>query len=652
MDDQTVLNIIPEPKVVYLESKKNGWVPKANGRSALEVAGDLVELFNRQQHQPVKTFGIPITLKSLDESRLKAAAPIGFSHKEGYILFSGESGVTVAADRQLGIFYGLQTLGQIIAQFDGQPLPALTLFDWPSLTLRGQHVCYAHVAEFMPYSAPSFEALLDMVSMLAHYKVNLLLLEIEAMFPYRKYPEISCEIAFTREQIEELRDVCRRNNVQIMPLLQCLGHAYAVLRHPRFAYLRELPGTTQQYCPLNPEARVLYFELVDEILEAFPETRYFHVGGDESRRLGQCKKCREVAARDGLGALYGSHIGAVCSELLSRDITPVVWGDMMEHYPDALKFIPEKAVIDYWNYNPWGSSRRGGLDPFPPSRPIIVSPGVRFGKGNHTMYLYPQAMRGISTITHEGIRRGTLGMVVTDWMKAVPWELSWVGRLYAAELGWGTIHGQADFERKFTKLHFGVDDTSFLRSYALLSEPFPYCEDAVLHQVDFWDRYDMSGLSGRERILKFTNQSKRVETVAALEHVLNRGREALMLLKEVSSKAVENRREYDLLVLSARTNIHKAEMGLAFDRSVRLLKYPMRGDEKQREEVASVLKRLIEEWKELRKETAELLRLGTFTPVVDRMLDVKFEPDVLWWMKRFLDLLVLGQVEPNLFKPP
>jgi transposase-like protein len=88
-------------------------------------------------------------------------------------------------------------------------------------------------------------------------------------------------------------------------MVQCLGHAYNVLRHAAYAHLRESIETTQQYCPANPDVRAFFLELADEVLDVLGPVRRFHVGGDETRRLGVCPACRDRVAAEGVAALYG-----------------------------------------------------------------------------------------------------------------------------------------------------------------------------------------------------------------------------------------------------------------------------------------------------------------------------------------------------------
>jgi hypothetical protein len=91
-----------------------------------------------------KAEGGAIVLARLQDSRvrrflarngLKADDLVG---EDGYVLFSDKSHLIVAANTGQGLFYGVQTLRQLLRP-DGKGLicPAVGIRDWPSLERRG-----------------------------------------------------------------------------------------------------------------------------------------------------------------------------------------------------------------------------------------------------------------------------------------------------------------------------------------------------------------------------------------------------------------------------------------------------------------------------------------------------------------------------------
>ena len=253
---------------------------------------------------------------------------------EAYRLVIDETGIRIVGRTGVGVLQGLRTLAQLASDDD---LPHGEIIDWPDFSLRGSHLCYHLVRGSLAYNTPNFEALIEQIDRLASVKVNAVLLELESMFPFTRHPKVTCDIAFTRSQIRQLRDRLRDHHIEIIPLVQCLGHAYNVLTHEAYAEYRELPDKIQQYCPTNPEVADLYMDFVADYLEVFPEIRQWHMGGDESRLLARCERCKAKADEFGVSRLYVDHVdriagglppkasrpcfGAICSSVLPKQWT-------------------------------------------------------------------------------------------------------------------------------------------------------------------------------------------------------------------------------------------------------------------------------------------------------------------------------------------
>ena len=133
---------------------------------------------------------------------------------------------------------GRKTWAQLAA---AASVPHCDIVDWPDSTLRAAHLCYHLIRESLAYNCPNFEALLDQIDQLAALKYNAALLELESMFPYRKNPLVSCKSAFTASQSQTIRERLTAHGIEIIPMVQCLGHAYSVLIHDEYAEYREVP---------------------------------------------------------------------------------------------------------------------------------------------------------------------------------------------------------------------------------------------------------------------------------------------------------------------------------------------------------------------------------------------------------------------------
>lgn len=58
---------------------------------------------------------------------------------------------------------------------------------------------------------------------LAPLGFNVLVLEVDYSFPFKSHPELETR-GLNRQQARELVEVCRKNGVRLIPLMNCLGH--------------------------------------------------------------------------------------------------------------------------------------------------------------------------------------------------------------------------------------------------------------------------------------------------------------------------------------------------------------------------------------------------------------------------------------------
>ena len=107
-----------------------------------------------------KADGSAIVLARLDDPRVRRyLARKGLRDQvvgdQGYLLFSDKSKVVVAANSGEGLFYGVQTLRQLLRPAGkGLMCPAVEIRDWPNLEKSGVHedVSRGGVPEFRPRS--------------------------------------------------------------------------------------------------------------------------------------------------------------------------------------------------------------------------------------------------------------------------------------------------------------------------------------------------------------------------------------------------------------------------------------------------------------------------------------------------------------------
>lgn len=333
--DHTV-HIIPEPADLR-------WT----GKTYFDLAD--YQLADTPEAAPVaddlrRTFGLAGTGtgRVLCGTLADAASPEAYS----ITVRSGE--VRIAAASRRGMRYAVETLKQLRAR---TWLREMELEDAPAMAVRGFHTNLAAMQRL------DFPDVLKLIDEFAKFKINTWLLEYNHVFPYAGHPAMHGEITFSPDEIAEIERRCAELDIEIMPLLQCLGHNWHIGMHPEYRHLFEpedgISGD-MQYCPLEPGAFAQFQDLASQLMRAHPRGKYFHIAADEARRLGRCPKCAEYAKKHGVGKLYVEYVSKACAWVREQGRIPVIWDDMLSHYPDLVPQIDRSTAIMYWDY--WTTS--------------------------------------------------------------------------------------------------------------------------------------------------------------------------------------------------------------------------------------------------------------------------------------------------------
>ncbi len=209
---------------------------------------------------------------------------------------------------------------------------------------------------------PSAERLLDIPEILSRLRVNCVLVEWEDVYPWSRHPQLRCETAYDEATVGEFLNRLAERGIEVIPLVQCLGHFETVLLRPEFAHLRELDRSAGELCPSNPESARIVIELIDDVLRTHgSRARRFHIGGDEPWTFGSCPRCKELIEQEGKDGLYLRHIDPILKHLEDRGIRPLLWDDKMRDWPiESLRRLAERAELMVWSYTEDIFGRKGG----------------------------------------------------------------------------------------------------------------------------------------------------------------------------------------------------------------------------------------------------------------------------------------------------
>jgi len=329
-------DIIPLPKII-----NNSRISLPLKKGIIEIKSDFKTDRLLKTLNAVKNFNIKLLIKKYELDTLPEIPQKAV--KESYVLEISKEKILIKSLTEQGAFYAIKTLLQLLE--NQNTLPVINIQDWPDMEIRGMHMTLGSG------NMPSFEKMKEIILKYADYKLNTFVIEYDNRFPWKKHPALVHESTFTRDQIIELIALAEDNFIELIPLLDSLGHAEHYLIHEQYSYLRELPEHINEMCPCNPKTMIFIKELWEEILDIHKNSRYAHITGDEVFRMGDfCPECKKYARQGKLADLYAQYYRNLSNWIKSKGKIPIIWGDMLIKYPEYINEFPKDIIINDWLY--------------------------------------------------------------------------------------------------------------------------------------------------------------------------------------------------------------------------------------------------------------------------------------------------------------
>ncbi|HOF88976.1 MAG TPA: glycoside hydrolase family 20 zincin-like fold domain-containing protein, partial [Armatimonadota bacterium] len=394
-----------------------------------------------------------IAPEAMDRAALRAAGWTGVgAPAEAYQLTCGEV-ITLIGSDEAGLYYGVQTLAQVLDRDGGYPLGAVT--DYPALPLRGFQFDLGRQVERMEYA-------LAVCRRMSRLKANTVFLYCENGIRYDRHPGFAAPGAWTMAETKAFIRQCASWHMDVIPIVPNLGHTHFIVRHPDYAHLNEgregardsYGGAGNSLCPALPETRRLVEAMFAEWFAISPSP-YFHISCDECHQLGLCSLCRPKYDAGGMAEVYLAHVNWAAELAVQAGKRPMLWGDQLLYWPERLPALHPALIVMDWEYH----TRNGrSLNAFPHWRAEDTT-GI-FLRAGHEVVLAPY---GASSHTAQflnayGRQPGVLGVNSTVWeLSRTFFECEGTGIEFAVAGAWqGFAPEQDTFVASRARQRFGV----------------------------------------------------------------------------------------------------------------------------------------------------------------------------------------------------
>jgi hexosaminidase len=343
---------------------------------------------------------------------------------EGYRL-DVDRVLTIAAPTDTGVFYGTQTVEQILkADPDRASVPMGTARDWPDFGERAQMLDVGR--KYYPLSY-----LKSQIRQMAWQKLNSFHLHFTDWEGFRiqvdKFPGLAAAQSYSKQDIRELQDYARRYHVTIVPEVDLPAHAVAIAKYdPKLRFschsldYSTWAGGDQGGWTLNIASdytRQFVHDLLAEIVPMF-DGPYFHIGGDEYQYDADKAACPELVAYQherGFaypGDVFVDFFNALDAQIRGYGKTTEMW-EWWNFNNQQTSIQPNKdIVVDSWVGNDPGALAAKGYSVVgTPENTLYVSAGFGQHLGQYG-YVDIQNVYENYPFTHP---EGIVGYKISRW---------------------------------------------------------------------------------------------------------------------------------------------------------------------------------------------------------------------------------------------
>jgi len=461
-------------------------------------------------------------------------------HDEGYILVCDAGTLYDVAATSSGIFYGAQTIKQLV---EGQGKDALLhkvlVRDWPAMKYRGQD------DDLSRGPFPTLDYQKKQLRTLASFKMNIYSPYFENTLQYASAPLMAPPGgSMSRSDVEELVKYAQQYHITIIPQQEAFGHLHHTLIYEHYAQLSETPHGSV-LAPGQPGSLKLTNQWFAEVAQMFPGP-FIHIGADETDDLG-LGQTREAVMSRGLVPVYIDFVNEIHRSLLPLHKRLLFWGDVAMNSRTSVEKLPKDMIAVAWQYS---FPSEGNFDKWiTPFRDAGVETWVA-PSANRGNRIFPDNDNNLKTIqgfVADGKRLGATGMLNTVWVDGGEsiFDQNWYGVLYGATASWQS--GKADI-RQFEESYGAVfhNDLSgkvnqaeleLMESHLILEKAGLYAKNAL-----FWE--DPWSKGGQDDTLK----------ILPIAHDLRLAAENAIILIEEAKKepGIRNLDALDAMELGAR----------------------------------------------------------------------------------------------------
>lgn len=521
--DSNKIHIIPQPVFVSLQS--GAFILNTQTRVLADgaVSSEISHLLTQMLNETFRFHFVSRVSASASNNSIilrinkKSDATLG---GEGYKLNVSAKGITIAANKPQGLFYGIRTLMQLLPAGNGIAhakntifkIPAIAITDYPRFGYRGMMLDVSR--HFF-----SKDLIKKYIDEMAKYKFNVFhwhltddqgwrieikglpkLTEVGAYrvprtgkwgtFSFAEPGEKATDGGYyTQEDIREIIRYAKDRFIDILPEIDVPGHSLALIAsYPNLSCTKEQYAVSPQYtpgsiddvlCVANDSTWMILDKIFTQVADLFPYP-YIHTGGDEANRKFWMKDPKDVALMEKEGLKTPAELQSYFERKLEKMI--ISKGKKMIGWDEIVEggLAPEATVMSW-------RGMKGGIEAAKMGHHVIMTPILETylsrKQGDPSVEPFGPGILRISTCYQfEPVPEGVdpkfiLGGQASTWTEKIPnyrhlEYMTWPRAMAIAEVLWSpkSSRNWNDFAHRVEK-HFEYLDEDSVKYSRSMYDP-------------------------------------------------------------------------------------------------------------------------------------------------------------------------------------
>lgn len=406
-------NVIPKPVEMTTEngrfvvSSKTKIVANEQLRKEAEFLASYIK--------SISGIELSITSEKVEKNAIHFEILETVEKEEKYNLNVDYQNVKLVAKNGKGIFYGIQTLKQLLplkAENLELAIPAVKITDYPRFVYRGMHL---DVARHM-FPVEFIKKYIDLIALHKMNRFHWHLTEDQGWrIEIKKYPKLT-EIGawrngtiighhpgtgndgkryggfYTQDQVKEIVAYAKERHITVIPEIELPGHSSAAIAaYPELSCFPEKDTPIKKntpwngnrkgkqvqqtwgvfddvYDPSNENTFIFLENVLSEVLELFP-SEYIHIGGDECPKTywKKSRSCQQFMRKNGIKnehELQSYFIQRIEKFLNSKGRKLIGWDEILEGG------LAPNATVMSWR------GEKGGIEAAKQHHTVVMTPGT------------------------------------------------------------------------------------------------------------------------------------------------------------------------------------------------------------------------------------------------------------------------------------